>query len=103
MSLQQLVTLEDKTFEELNSILENMSTFDRYRNNCYQWRIWGGARRRPPFAQFHAVFAKFGKIICWRPPRRAGAPSYGKSWIRPWLLPAKAQLYYFFEKLWTFS
>ena len=30
-------------------------------------------------------FAKFGKIICWRPPWRVGAPSYGESLIRPWL------------------
>ena len=36
---------------------------------------------RPPTAQnflnFMQFFAKFGKIICWRPPRRVGAPPTG--------------------------
>ena len=53
-----------------------------------QWRILGGRPwRAPPTAQnflnFMQFFAKFGKIICWRPPWRVGAPSYGESWIRP--------------------
>ena len=41
---------------------------------------------RPPpwgskFFQFHAVFGKIGKIVCWRPPPPwgVGAPSSGKS------------------------
>ena len=34
------------------------------------------------FLNFMQFFAKFGKIICWCPPR-VGAPSYGESWIRP--------------------
>ena len=48
----------------------------------------GGARDAHPswgskFFQFHAVFGKIGKIVCWRPPPRGvGAPSSGKSWIR---------------------
>ena len=27
---------------------------------------------------------KFGKIVCWRPPWRVGAPTSGKSGIRHW-------------------
>ena len=27
-------------------------------------------------------WGKFGKIVCWCPPSRAGAPTSGKSWIR---------------------
>ena len=27
---------------------------------------------------------KFGKFVCWRPPWRVDATSYGESWIRPW-------------------
>ena len=46
-------------------------------------------RRTPPpptaqkFLNFMQFFAKFGKIICWHPPWRIGAPN-GESWIRPW-------------------
>ena len=36
------------------------------------------------FLNFMQFFAKFGKIICWRPLQRVGAPSYGESWICPW-------------------
>ena len=31
-------------------------------------------------------FTKFGKIICWHPPWRVAAPSYGESWIRPFFM-----------------
>ena len=44
----------------------------------------------PPTAQnfldFMQFSGKFGKIICWRPPR-VGAPSHRESWIRPWREP----------------
>ena len=56
----------------------------------------GGAHpaRAPPTAQnflnFMQFFVKFGKIICWRPPWRVGAPSYGESWIRPWSIHSSA-------------
>ena len=36
------------------------------------------------FLNFMQFFAKFGKIICWHPPWRFGAPSYRESWICPW-------------------
>ena len=36
------------------------------------------------FFQFHEVFGKFGKILCWRHPWRVGAPFFRASWIRPW-------------------
>ena len=35
--------------------------------------------RESKLFQFRAVF---GKIICWHPPWRVGAPTLGKSWIR---------------------
>ena len=41
----------------------------------------------PKFSQFQQFFRKFGKIICWCPPRRVGTPSYGESCIHPWCLP----------------
>ena len=49
----------------------------------------GREGRAPPppgfkFFQFHAVFGKFGKFVCWRPPWGVGTPSLGKSWIRHW-------------------
>ena len=53
-----------------------------------QWRIyivkfW---TRAPPGGpnSFNSMqfLGKFGKIVCWRPPWRVGAPSSGKSWIR---------------------
>ena len=38
----------------------------------------------PKFSQFHAVFSQnLAKSYVGAPPR-AGAPYYGKSWIRPW-------------------
>ena len=37
------------------------------------------------FLNFMQFFAKFGKIICWRPPRGLASPSYGKSWSAPCL------------------
>ena len=30
------------------------------------------------------LLGKFGKIVCWCPPPRIGAPTSGKSWIRHW-------------------
>ena len=54
----------------------------------------GGSKAEPPsgptFSQFHAVFEKFWQsrmLAPPPPPRRVGAPSYGKSWIRPWVGP----------------
>ena len=48
-------------------------------------------RREPPPAQhflnFMQFLRNFGKIVCWRPPWRVGAPSYGKSWMCPWVGP----------------
>ena len=41
-------------------------------------------RSLPPgtkFFQFHAVFGKCSKIVCWRLPPRVDAPTSGKSWI----------------------
>ena len=61
----------------------------RKRNSKLAVADLGGAApaRAPPTAQnflnFMQFFTKFGKIICWRPPWRVGAPSYGVSWIRP--------------------
>ena len=57
---------------------------------CYpnQWRIyivkfWMRAPPRGPNSfNFMQFLGKFGKIVCWRPPWRVGAPSSGKSWIR---------------------
>ena len=42
----------------------------------------------PKSSQFMEFLGNFGKIVCWRPLPRVGAPSYGKSWIRPyrWLV-----------------
>ena len=38
------------------------------------------------FLIFMQFFAKFGKIIYVGAPCRVGTPSYGESWIRPWVL-----------------
>ena len=39
----------------------------------------------PKFSQFHAVFSQnLAKSYVGAPLPRAGAPYYGKSWIRPW-------------------
>ena len=52
----------------------------------YLCSIDSGGPKGPPggsnsfnFIQF---LGKFGKIVCWRPPRGVGAPPWGKSWIR---------------------
>ena len=52
-------------------------------------------RLGPKFSQFHAVFGNFGKIICWHPTslRGVGALSNGESWIRPWSLYLKLELF----------
>ena len=47
----------------------------------------GGTRevpnpRGPNSFNFMQFLRKFGKIVCWRPPRGVGAPFSGKSWIR---------------------
>ena len=51
----------------------------------------------PNVSQFHAVFLgeKFGKIVCWRPPR-VGASSYGESWISPCSMSQK-DLFWLFD------
>ena len=52
----------------------------------YSGGLRGVLKRPPPtahnFLNFMQFFTKFGKIICWRPPWRVGAPSYGESQIR---------------------
>ena len=66
-------------------------------DDLYRWRIQGGGEgevgwwvgRVPSWPKnylFHAVFHKFGKIICLCSPWRVGAPSHGESWIHPCLL-----------------
>ena len=66
-----------------------------YRSNCKNLKFMlfaecsggfrGGHPYSPNFSQFHAVFCKIWQNhMLAPPPPRAGAPSYGKSWIRPW-------------------
>ena len=38
----------------------------------------------PNSFNFMQFLGKFGKIVCWHPPWRVGAPSSGKFWIRHW-------------------
>ena len=62
---------------------------------CEQWNSdigWptGGSKGINPWGsklfQFHAVFGKFGEIVCWCPPSSEGwRPTSGKSWIRHWV------------------
>ena len=55
---------------------------------------------RPPwgskFFQFHAVFGKIWQNRMLAPPRRVGAPSSGKSWIRHWSRFAMSKSFHFF-------
>ena len=59
-------------------------------HSCLQWQIYivkFWTRPPPPgskFFQFHAVFGKIWQNRKLAPPRRVGAPSSGKSWIRHW-------------------
>ena len=53
-----------------------------------QWRIYlvqfwmHPSPRGPNSFNFMQFLGNFGKIVCWHPPWRVGAPSSGKSWIR---------------------
>ena len=42
-----------------------------------------GAPYGPKFSQFHAVFGKFGKIICWCPPEGLAPPPTGNPGSAP--------------------
>ena len=58
--------------------------------NSLQWRIyivkfWTRDSPGSKVFQFHAVFGKIWQNRMLAPPRRVGAPSSGKSWIRHWL------------------
>ena len=46
----------------------------------------------PNSFNFMQFFGKFGNFVCWRPPRGAGAPSSGKSWIRHWVAAFKKSI-----------
>ena len=54
--------------------------------------LWGtlGAPPRPPRPKIFSISYSFSQNLSKSyvgapPPPRAGAPSYGKSWIRPWV------------------
>ena len=56
---------------------------------CIQWwiyivKFWTRPPPGPNSFNFMQFWGKFGKIVCWCPPWRVGAPSSGKSWIRHW-------------------
>ena len=68
-----------------DQILLNVSMFSYF---LRQWRFQGGREGRvspgPNSLNFIQFLGKFGKIVCCRPPspRRVGAPTSEKSWIR---------------------
>ena len=73
------------------------------KRHSYLFAVADLGRGRPPtapnFLNFMQFFAKFGKIICWRPPWRVGAPSYVESWIRPCFVCVKFRVAMIQKKL----